>query len=237
MSKTIIYGSGGVGAQLARRIVAAGGSVHLAGRNEETVKMLSTQLACSFTVGDVCDSSFFSEVVAEAGEEVSAVAYAVGTINLKGLGRLTPEDFLQDYQVNVVGAALAVQASIGMLKKNKGSILFFSSVAAQLGLPMHASIGAAKGAINGLTVSLAAELSPAVRVNAIAPSLCETPLGSKVLLNDKMKEGLASMHALKRLGQAEDVASLAQFVLSSEASWMTGQVIGLDGGRGSVASS
>ena len=198
---------------------------------------LSAELACSFTTGDVCNPAFFREVAAQAGDEVSAVAYAVGTINLKGLGRLTPEDFLQDYQVNVVGAALAVQASIGTLKKNKGSILFFSSVAAQLGLPMHASIGAAKGAINGLTVSLAAELSPAVRVNAIAPSLCETPLGSKVLLNDKRKEGLASMHALKRLGQAEDVASLAQFVLSSEASWMTGQVIGMDGGRGSVASS
>ena len=237
MSKTIIYGSGGVGAQLARRIVAAGGSVHLAGRNEETVRMLATELACSFTVGDAVDTSFFSEVAAHAGEEVSSVAYAIGTINLKGLGRLTPEDFLEDYQVNVVGAALSVQASLGTLKKNRGSILFFSSVAAKLGLPMHASIGAAKGAINGLTVSLAAELSPAVRVNAIAPSLCETPLGSKVLLNDKMKEGLASMHALKRLGQDEDVASLAQFVLSSEASWMTGQVIGLDGGRGSVASS
>ena len=237
MSKTIIYGSGGVGAQLARRIVAAGGSVHLASRNEETLKVLSNELACSFTVGDVGNPSFFSEVAAEAGEEVSALAYGVGTINLKGLGRLTPDDFLQDYKVNVVGAALAVQASLGMLKKNRGSILFFSSVAAQLGLPMHASIGAAKGAINGLTVSLAAELSPAVRVNAIAPSLCETPLGSKVLLNDKMKEGLASMHALKRLGQAEDIASLAQFVLSSEASWMTGQVIGVDGGRGSVASS
>ena len=237
MSKTIIYGSGGVGAELARRTVAAGGDVHLAGRNEEALVALSAELACSFTAGDVCNPAFFREVAAQAGDEVSAVAYAVGTINLKGLGRLTPEDFLQDYQVNVVGAALAVQASIGTLKKNKGSILFFSSVAAQLGLPMHASIGAAKGAINGLTVSLAAELSPAVRVNASAPSLCETPLGSKVLLNDKMKEGLASMHALKRLGQAEDVASLAQFVLSSEASWMTGQVIGMDGGRGSVASS
>ena len=140
---------------------------------------LSTELACSFTVGDVGNSSFFSDVAAEAGEEVSALAYAVGTINLKGLGRLTSDDFLQDYQINVVGAALAVQASLGMLKKNKGSILFFSSVAAQLGLPMHASIGAAKGAINGLTVSLAAELSPAVRVNAIAPSLCETPLGEQ----------------------------------------------------------
>tara|TARA_Y200000002_G_scaffold260514_1_gene216168 strand:- start:407 stop:1120 length:714 start_codon:yes stop_codon:yes gene_type:complete len=237
MSKTIIYGSGGVGAVLAQRIVAAGGNVHLAGRNEEALKSLSTELSCSFTVGDVGNSSFFSEVASQAGEEVSAVAYAVGTINLKGVGRLTPEDFLQDYQVNVVGAALAVKASLGALKKNKGSILFFSSVAAQLGLPMHASIGAAKGAINGLTVSLAAELSPAVRVNAIAPSLCETPLGSKVLANEKMKEALASMHAMKRLGQAEDVASLAQFVLSNEASWMTGQVIGLDGGRGSVGSS
>ena len=125
MSKTIIYGSGGVGAELARRTVAAGGDVHLAGRNEEALVALSAELACSFTAGDVCNPAFFREVAAQAGDEVSAVAYAVGTINLKGLGRLTPEDFLQDYQVNVVGAALAVQASIGTLKKNKGSIFFF----------------------------------------------------------------------------------------------------------------
>ena len=103
MSKTIIYGSGGVGAVLAQRIVAAGGNVHLAGRNEEALKSLSTELSCSFTVGDVGNSSFFSEVASQAGEEVSAVAYAVGTINLKGVGRLTPEDFLQDYHSRCCG--------------------------------------------------------------------------------------------------------------------------------------
>ena len=235
MKKTIIYGSGGIGASLARLLVEAGEQVHVAGRNAEALQQLSAELSCDVSVGDVTDEAFHAEVATGAGEEVAGLVYAVGTINLKGVSRLGAADFLDDYRVNVVGAALAVKAVLPTLKRSKGAILFFSSVAARLGLPMHASIGAAKGAIEGLTVSLAAELSPSVRVNAIAPSLCETPLGSKVLVNDKMKEAIAATHALKRLGTAQDVAGLARFVMSDEASWMTGQVVGLDGGRGSVS--
>ena len=178
MKKSIIYGSGGV-VTLARNLISEGQSVHLAGRNGSALTALSNELSCSFTVGDVCDSEFFKQVTSEAGEDVNSVIYAAGTINLKGLSRLSTDDFIEDYQVNVVGAALAIQASLSSLKKNKGSVVLFSSVASKVGLPMHASIGAAKGAISGLTVSLAAELSPSVRVNAISPSLCETPLGSK----------------------------------------------------------
>lgn len=235
MKKTIIYGSGGTGVSLARLLVGAGETVHVAGRNGDSLQQLAAELSCQISVGDVTDESFHAEVAAAAGDGVSGLVYAAGTINLKGLGRLEAADFLDDYRVNVVGAALAAKAALPALKRNRGAVLFFSSVAARLGLPMHASIGAAKGAIEGLTVSLAAELSPAVRVNAIAPSLCETPLGNKVLVSDKMKEAIAGTHALKRLGTAEDVARLARFVISDEASWMTGQIIGLDGGRGSVS--
>ena len=236
MKKSIIYGSGGVGATLARNLISEGQSVHLAGRNGSALTDLSNELSCSFTVGDVCDSEFFKQVTSEAGENVNSVIYAAGTINLKGLSRLSTDDFIEDYQVNVVGAALAIQASLSSLKKNKGSVVLFSSVASKVGLPMHASIGAAKGAISGLTVSLAAELSPSVRVNAISPSLCETPLGSKVIHNDKIKEALSATHPLKRLGTADDIASLCKFLISDNASWITGQIIGVDGGRGSIAS-
>lgn len=237
MKKSIIYGSGGVGATLARNLISDGQSVHLAGRNDAALTALSSELACSFTVGNVCDPEFFNQVVNDAGEDVNALIYAAGTINLKGISRLSTDDFIEDYKVNVVGAALAIQASLNSLKRNKGAVVLFSSVASTVGLPMHASIGAAKGAINGLTVSLAAELSPSVRVNAISPSLCETPLGNKIIHNDKIREVLSATHPLKRLGTADDIASLSKFLISDSANWITGQIIGVDGGRGSIASS
>ena len=123
MKKSIIYGSGGVGATLARNLISDGQSVHLAGRNDSALAALSNELSCSFTVGNVCDPEFFKQVASEAGEDVNSVIYAAGTINLKGLSRLSTDDFIEDYQVNVVGAALAIQASLNNLKRNKGSVI------------------------------------------------------------------------------------------------------------------
>ena len=158
-NKILIYGgSGGVGSALAKKLVTNGNDVHLAGKNEETLTALAEELSCSFTVGNVSDENF-TTAAAEAGDNVSSVVYAIGTINLKSISRLTTDDFLNDYSVNVIGAFHSVKASINS-KANKGSVLFYSSVAAQIGFPMHASIGGAKGAIDGLTLSLAAELSP-----------------------------------------------------------------------------
>ncbi len=236
-NKIVIYGgSGGVGVTLAKQLSIAGYELHLAGRNAEKLKDISSQLSCNYTVGDVLDDSFFDQVSQEAGDRINGIVYAVGTINLKSLNRLTTDDFLNDYKINVIGAVQSVRAALNSLKTNKGSVVLFSSVASNIGFSMHASIGAAKAAINGLAISLAAELAPYVRVNAIAPSLTDTPLASRVLANDNVKESIGKMHPLKRLGTPEDLAGLAKYLLSEEASWITGQVFGLDGGRSTIAS-
>lgn len=236
-NKTLIYGgSGGIGSVLANKIVEAGDDLHLAGKNEEQIRLLANTLGCSYTIGNAFEQDFFSKATEEAGAELNSVVYAIGTINLKSLNRLSSEDFINDYQINVMGAAFAVKAALDSLKKNNGSVVLFSSVASTTGFPMHASIGSSKGAINGLTLSLAAELSPSVRVNAIAPSLTDTPLASRVLANDKVKESIANMHPLKKLGSPEDIANLAFYLISKQSSWMTGQIIGLDGGRSNLAS-
>jgi len=175
-------------------------------------------------------------VAQDAGEALDGLVYAVGTINLRSLGRLTEADFLTDFRVNALGAALAVQAAIPALKKSAGrpSVVLFSSVAAQLGFSFHASIGMAKGAVNGLTLSLAAELAPRMRVNAVAPSLTRTPLAEGMLANEKTAAAIAGMHALERVGTPEDIAALVAFLLSLEADWLTGQIISVDGGRSTL---
>jgi NAD(P)-dependent dehydrogenase (short-subunit alcohol dehydrogenase family) len=164
------------------------------------------------------------------------LVYAVGTINLKPLHRLTEAEFLQDFRVNALGAALAVQAALPALKKAVGtaSVVLFSSVAARQGFTFHASMGMAKGAVEGLTLSLAAELAPKIRVNAIAPSLTRTSLAAGIVSNEAMAATIAGLHALQRLGEPEDVASAAAFLIGPDASWITGQVIGIDGGRSTV---
>jgi NAD(P)-dependent dehydrogenase (short-subunit alcohol dehydrogenase family) len=135
-----------------------------------------------------------------------------------------------------MGAALAIQAALPALKKSTGSasIMLFSSVAALQGFTSHASMGMAKGAVDGLTLSLAAELAPKVRVNAIAPSLTRTPLASSILSNEQLAAALGGLHALERLGTPEDIAALSALLLSPEADWITGQIISVDGGRSTI---
>lgn len=235
--KILIYGgSGGIGAATGRVLSARGYDLHLVARDEERLAAVASELDATFTVGDVNDSSLFSQVAKDAGESLNGLVYAVGTINLRGLGRLTENDFMSDFRVNAMGAALAVQASLPALKKcaSRGSVVLFSSVAAQQGFSLHTSIGMAKGAVDGLTLSLAAELAPKIRVNAIAPSLTRTRLGEGLLSNEKIAEAIAAMHALERVGKPEDIASLAAFLLSDEADWMTGQIISVDGGRSTL---
>jgi len=219
-----------------RRLRERGYDLHLVGRSEDKLSASAAELGASFTVGDVTDSDLFARVEREAPEVLDGLVYAVGTINLRNFQRLTDVDFLNDFRVNAVGAALAVQASLAALKRSSGvaSVVLFSSVAAVQGFSLHASMGMAKGAVSGLTLSLAAELAPKVRVNAIAPSLTRTPLAQSLLSSEQMAGAIAGLHALQRLGTAQDIASLTSFLVSEEADWITGQIISVDGGRSTL---
>jgi NAD(P)-dependent dehydrogenase (short-subunit alcohol dehydrogenase family) len=237
--KFIVFGgSGGIGSAIARRIVARGDTVHLIGRSGDKLSAVATELGATFAVADVMDRAQVEVAVAQAGPEISGLAYAVGSITLKPFARLTDEDALRDFQLNALGAFRAIQCALPLLKAGGGisSILLFSTVAVAQGFPAHATIGMAKGAVEGLTLSLAAELAPRIRVNCIAPSLTKTPLAAALTSNEQMATSIAGMHAMQRLGEADDVAGLGAFLLSDDASWMTGQIIGVDGGRSSLRS-
>jgi NAD(P)-dependent dehydrogenase (short-subunit alcohol dehydrogenase family) len=239
MNKVLIYGgSGAVGGTLARKLHGQGYQLHLAGGNEESLKALALETNATYTPGNILEESFVQKVMSEVGDELGGLVYAIGTINLKSIRRLTKEDFLQDFSLNALGAALAVQGALPALKKggSGSSVVLISSVAASRGFPMHASISMAKGAVEGLTVALAAELAPTIRVNAIAPSLLEnSKLSATILGNEDSREKMASQHPLGRLGQPEDIAAMATFLLSKEAGWISGQIIGVDGGKSNLS--
>lgn len=235
MSKILIYGgSGSVGSASARLLKDRGYDLHLVGSNEEKLKKVADELVATMSVVDLNDTSSFDKVSEEAGKELAGLIYAVGTINLKSIRRLEEEDFLNDFRLNALGAALAVKSSLGALKKHKAgaSIVLYSSVAVGQGLSMHASLSMSKGAVEGLVRSLSAELAPKIRVNGIAPSLLgDSTLSAAILRDEKTAENMASTHALKRLGTAGDIAKLTSFLVTDDSDWITGQIMGVDGGR------
>jgi NAD(P)-dependent dehydrogenase (short-subunit alcohol dehydrogenase family) len=236
--KVMIFGaSGGIGSAIAKRLVKQGDQVLLAGRNQEKLSALADKLESRWMQVDIDDEDAMRIAMAECETPLDGLVYAVGTINLKSLKRLNRNDYLNDFKVNALGAAEAVKSALPHLQRgNQPSVLLFSSVAASQGFPMHASMGMAKGAVSGLTLSLAAELAPSIRVNAIAPSLTKTPLTDKLLSNSAMEEALSSQHPMQRLGTPEDIASLAAWLLGEESGWVTGQIIGIDGGRSTLQS-
>ncbi len=164
-------------------------------------------------------------------DEIDTLIYCPGSINLKPISRLKLEDFRNDFEINVIGAVKAIQHFLPSLKKgNKPSILLFSTVAAKLGMPFHASVAAAKSAVEGLTKSLGAELAPTIRVNAIAPTVTNTDLASKLLRNDRMIENITERHPLKKYLQPEEVSDMATFLISDKAASISGQIFELDCG-------
>ena len=235
--KILIYGgTGGIGSEIGRLLQGQGDEVFLVGRNAGKANDLVSMDRVRFISGDVTSEGVFDRVVEEVGPELNGLVYAVGSINLGSLRRLGTDDFTRDFQLNAMAAALAVKAALTPLKKGGegGSIVLFSSVAALQGFPMHVSVSMAKGAVSGLTLALAAELAPRIRVNAIAPSLTKTPLAEQLLSNEEAAHALAAQHPLKRLGLPEDIARLAVFLLSPEAGWISGQIVSADGGRSSL---
>ncbi len=224
----IVGASSGIGLTLAKDLQEKGANLYLASRNKPEIEGDFTYIKL-----DVTD---FDSELEDLPEELHGLAYCPGTINLKPFQRLKEEDFINDFTINTLGAAKVVQKTLKNLKAAKGSsVVFFSTVAANSGLSFHASIAASKAALQGLGLSLAAELaSSKIRVNMIAPSLTATPLAENLLSTDDKKEASNKRHPLGRYGEAKDIANAAGFLLNSENSWITGQIIGIDGGMGNV---
>jgi NAD(P)-dependent dehydrogenase (short-subunit alcohol dehydrogenase family) len=220
----IIGGNSGIGKSIVEKLETLGAKVFSYHKTGEG----SNQL-------DVTDDF---ENIAGLPEVIDGLVYCPGTINLKPFHRFTLDDFQKDYEVNVLGAIKVLQACHKGLKKSESSsVVLFSTVAVQVGLAFHSSISSAKGAIEGLAKSLAAEWAPnKIRVNVVAPSLTDTPLASNLLGNEEKKEASNKRHPLGRYGQPEDIASAVVFLLAQDASWMTGQVLHLDGGMSSIKS-
>lgn len=176
------------------------------------------------------------DILATLPDEIHGLVYCPGSINLKPFNRLNSQDFLNDFNQNVIGAINVIQYILPKLKRANGaSVVLFSTVAVKMGMPFHASIAASKGAIEGLAKSLAAEYAASkIRFNVIAPSLTDTPLASMLLSTDEKKEASNKRHPLQRIGSPHEISSLVSFLLSEDASWMTGQIIGIDGGMGSL---
>jgi len=223
----LIGGNSGVGYELASLLINEGAQVLAAARNTKPLMALGAET-----------QSFDAESVGELvlPESLDGLVYCPGTIQLKPFHRITPEVFQKDMQINAFAAAQVIQQALPALKKSgKGSVVLFSSVAATHGLPFHASTSMAKAAVEGLTFALAAELSPTVRVNAIAPSLTDTPLASPLLNSDAKREISAKRHPLDQVGNPANTAKLAQFLLSDASGFITGQIIKADGGLSSIS--
>lgn len=221
-------GSSGIGLELVKNLAGNGNEVIVVSRTNENLAGINgvSHIQHDFSQPEPLQLSL---------DSLDGIAYCPGTINLKPFRSLKPKDFEHDFQVNVLGAINCVQTSLSALKKgNNPSIVLFSTVAVNQGMKYHASVAASKGAVEGLTKSLAAELSPDCRVNCIAPSVVDTPLAGRLLSSPEKKEASAKRHPLNKVGEAADIASMAEFLLSEKSGWITGQIIGIDGGMSTL---
>ncbi len=225
----IIGGSSGIGKSLAQILQQSGHQVYATyNQHQPATTLPNTHYAFLNVMEGNMNLDFLPD-------HLDGIAYCPGSINLKPFHRIKPVAFEEDFKLQVVGAIKILQATLPKLKAaSQASVVLFSTVAVQLGFNFHTQVATSKGAIEGLTKSLAAEWAPSIRVNAIAPSLTDTPLAAKLLSTDEKKEANAQRHPLKKIGTPEDIAEAAAFLLSEKSSWMTGQIIHLDGGMSSI---
>jgi NAD(P)-dependent dehydrogenase (short-subunit alcohol dehydrogenase family) len=225
----IVGGSSGIGLHLAKTLALAGNKVQVLSRSWKEAEMPQN---ITFSSIDITE-----EVVQfpEITEPIDGLIYCPGSINLRPFRALKQADFMNDLQINYLGAVKTIQKYLPQLQQSTApSIVLFSTVAVQKGMPFHASIAGAKGAIEGLTKSLAAEFAPKIRVNAIAPSLTDTPLAEKLLNSETKMASAAERHPLKKIGSVQDLSEAALYLLN--ATWVSGQILAVDGGMSSIGS-
>ncbi len=230
----VVGATGSIGSNLAEQLVASDKEIHLVGRNENQTQSLAQKLNCNYTVTDVLEDGFVEKIKSDI-QDIKGIAYCVGSIDLKPLRMVNEDDFNKCMKLNLYSAVNLIKGFQESLKNNTGSIVLFSTVAAQRGFTNHSIIASTKAAVEGLTVSLAAEFAPNIRVNCIAPSLTNSKIAEPMLKNKILAEGIAKAHPLKRLGEGKDSASLAKFLITEESSWVTGQIIAVDGGRSKLS--
>ena len=230
----IVGATGSIGSSLAAQLYESGKEVHLVGRDENQTKSLSEKLNSDYSIVDVLDDGFVDKIKANI-DDVKGIAYCVGSIDLKPLKLASESDFNKCMKLNLYSAIDLIKGYQDSLKKNSGSIVLFSTVAAQRGFTNHSIIASAKAAVEGLTVSLAAEFAPNIRVNCVALSLTNSKIAQPLLKNSALAQGIAKAHPLKRIGEGKDGAALAKFLVTDESSWVTGQVIAVDGGRSKLS--
>jgi len=221
----IVGGSKGIGLSLVTKLSEVGANVFVLSRTDEQLSNLPN-------VSHIPIDILKEEIpVDQLPEVIHGLVYCPGSINLKPFRSLKLSDFQDDFEINILGAVKTIQAVLKLLKKSgDASVVLFSTVAVGQGMSFHASVATSKGGVEGLSRSLAAELAPNIRVNCIAPSLTDTPLAAKILSSPEKKEASDKRHPLRRIGTPDDIASMAFFLMSEKATWISGQVIGIDGG-------
>ena len=230
----IVGATGSIGSNLATQLYDSNKEVHLVGRNEDETKSLSEKLGFTYTIADVLENGCVDKIKSDI-DDIKGIAYCVGSIDLKPLKISSESDFNKCMKLNLYSAVELIKGFQDSLKKNKGSIVLFSTVAAQRGFTNHSIIASAKAAVEGLAVSIAAEFAPDIRVNCVALSLINSKIAQPILRNTALAQGIAKAHPLKRIGEGKDGAALAKFLLTEESSWVTGQVIAVDGGRSKLS--
>ena len=236
MSKKILIfgGTGAIGFSIAKKMNEEDYSPVIISRNKEDLINKAEIIGCEYEICDVLDSDQIEKVSKKYNDEVVGLAYCVGSINLKPIKMSKDHDFIDSFKINTLGAINVIKSNLASLTKNNGSILLFSTVAVQQGFANHSIVSSSKGAIEGLTHSLAAEFAPKIKVNCIAPSLTDAKMTQKLINNQTIKKAIENMHPLPKIGSGDDFSDIGSFLLSDKNSWITGQIFHIDGGRSSL---